>query len=43
MGRCETCVERFRRKNERRKQDRLDNPDKFREREKNTEEQTQRR
>ena len=42
LGRCETCqtkidqtyTERLRRKNERRKQERLDNPDKFREREK---------
>ena len=42
MGRCETCqtkigqtyTEKLRRKNERRKQERLDNPDKFREREK---------
>ena len=29
-----TCIEKLRRKNERRKQERLDNPDKFREREK---------
>ena len=40
-GRCETCqtkieqtyIERLRRKNQRRKLDRFDNPDKFRERE----------
>ena len=51
MGRCETCqtqieqtyIERLRRKNERRKQERIDNPHKFREGEKNTEKQTQRR
>ena len=42
LGLCEPCqatigkkkhIERLRRKNERRKQERLDNPDKFRERE----------
>ena len=50
LGRCETCqtkietnIERLRRKNEGRKQARLDNPDKFREREKSTEKQTRRR
>ena len=51
MGRCETCqariekgyIERLRRKSERIKQERLDNPEKFREREKNTEKQTRRR
>ena len=42
MGRCDTCqtkiqrtyIEGLRRKNERRKQERLNDPDKFREREK---------
>ena len=55
MGRCESVrlakqklekqdyIERLRRQSERRKQERIDNPDKFREREKSTEKQTQRR
>ena len=51
MGRCETCqaridknyIERLRRKYERIKQERLNNPEKIREREKNTEKQTRRR
>ena len=51
MGRCETCqtkieqtyIERLRRKNERRKQERIANPDKFREREENAGKQTRRR
>ena len=42
LGRCEPCqatvektyIERLRRKNERRKQERLDNPEKFRDKEK---------
>ena len=51
MGRCETCqtkieqtyIERLRRKNERRKQERIDNPDKVREREKKYREANQKK